>query len=80
MVDHFQPVEQFIHRIIEEGRVPGAGIAVALDGQPIFTRVAGEGNHGILATDDTLWPLAAVSMLSTASAIMSLLEDGRMEP
>jgi CubicO group peptidase (beta-lactamase class C family) len=30
------------------------------------------------ATDDTLWPLASISKLYTASAIMSLVEEGRM--
>jgi CubicO group peptidase (beta-lactamase class C family) len=58
---------------------PAAGIAIAIDGQLVFTHIAGEATPGIPATDDTLWPLASISKLYTASAIMSLIKDRQSE-
>jgi CubicO group peptidase (beta-lactamase class C family) len=78
MTLRFTPVDHFIHRIINQGRTPAAGIAIAIDGQPVFTHIAGQATPETPATDDTLWPLASISKLYTASAVMSLIEEGRM--
>jgi CubicO group peptidase (beta-lactamase class C family) len=75
---NFQPVEQFIHRLIDEGRAPAAGIAIAIEGKPAFSYLAGEARPGMPATESTLWPIASISKLYTASAIMSLIEEGRL--
>jgi CubicO group peptidase (beta-lactamase class C family) len=78
MPTDFQPVQQFIDRIVEQRRVPGAGIAIAIDGKAGFTAFSGEASPGNPATADTLWPLASISKLFTASAIMSLIEQGAL--
>ena len=76
MSQQFAPVEQFIHRIIEQGRVTGAGAAIAIGGQPVFSFFAGDARPGTPASDETLWPLASISKLYTASMIVSLIEAG----
>ena len=68
----------FIHRHIDQNRAPAAGIAIAVDGQPSFTHIAAEKPPPEPpATYYTLWPLASISKLYTASAIMSLIAGGR---
>ncbi len=78
MPTDFQSVQQFIDRIVEEGRVDGAGMAISVDGRPEFTYLAGEASPGKPAGVDTLWPLASISKLYTASAVMSLMEQGKL--
>jgi CubicO group peptidase (beta-lactamase class C family) len=78
MTRNFTPVEEFTHRVTNQVRTPVAGIAIAIDGQLHFTHIAGQATPNTPASDDTLWPLASISKLYTASAIMSLVEEGRM--
>jgi CubicO group peptidase (beta-lactamase class C family) len=78
MASDFSAVSRFIDRLVDAGRVAGAGIAIAVDGQPVFQEFAGEVSPGVPATEETLWPLASISKLYTASAIMSLIEEGRL--
>jgi CubicO group peptidase (beta-lactamase class C family) len=78
MPTDFQSVQQFIDRIVEEGRVDGAGMAISVDGRAEFTYLAGEAGPGRPAGVNTLWPLASISKLFTASAVMSLMEQGKL--
>ncbi len=78
MTPDFSAVERFVDRIIEQGGVNGAGIAIAVEGEPVFEYLGGEAAPGTPATGATLWPLASISKVYTASAIMSLIEEGRM--
>lgn len=76
MPRNFAPVEAFIHRIIEQERAPAAGAAIAIDGQLVYSYLAGDARTGTPATEATLWPLASISKLYTASMVMSLIEEG----
>ncbi len=76
MAAEFSSVERFVDRIIEQGRVTGAGAAIAIDGQPVFSYLAGNARPGTPASDETLWPLASISKLYTVSMVVSLIEDG----
>ncbi|TXG87488.1 MAG: class A beta-lactamase-related serine hydrolase [Thermomicrobiales bacterium] len=78
MTHDFSKVEEFIDRIVDEQQVNGAGIAIAVKGEPVFERFAGEAAPGTPATGETLWPLASISKSFTASAVMSLIEEGRL--
>jgi len=72
----FATIEHFIHRLIAQGRVSGAGAAIAIEGEPVYSYLAGNARSDARASDDTLWPLASISKLYTASMVMSLIEDG----
>lgn len=74
----FATVEQFVDRIVEEGQVNAAGIAIAVDGEPVFQYLQGEATPGTPASEQTLWPLASIAKSYTASAVMSLIEAGRL--
>lgn len=78
MAGKFAPVEQFIDRIIEQGQVNGAGMAIAVKGEQVFEYLGGEAAPGIPASGETLWPLASIAKSFTASAVMSLVEEGRL--
>lgn len=78
MTHDFSRVERFIDRIVDEKQVNAAGIAIAVKGEPIFTRIAGNAAPDVPATDQTLWPLASIAKSFTASAIMALIEEGRL--
>ena len=76
MTRTFEPIETFIHRLIEQNRVTAAGAAIAIEGQPVFSYLAGDARSGTPATEESLWTLAAISKLYTASMVMSLIEEG----
>ncbi len=78
MARDFSAVEGFVDRIVEEGQVDAAGIAIAIDGAPVFQYLRGEAAPGTPASEQTLWPLASITKSFTASAVMSLIEDGRL--
>lgn len=76
MTRQFASVEQFIHRIIAQGRTPAAGAAIAIEGEVVYSYLAGEARPGVPASEETLWPLASISKLYTASMVMPLIEEG----
>ncbi len=78
MTHDFSPVERFIDRMVEQGGVGGAGIAIAVRGKPVFDYLAGEAAPGTPATGETLWPLASITKVFTAAAVMSLVAEGRL--
>lgn len=76
MARDFSSVQQFINHIIDQNRVTAAGMAIAVEGKPVFSYLAGEARPGVPATENTLWPLASISKLYTTSAVMSVIEAG----
>jgi CubicO group peptidase (beta-lactamase class C family) len=76
MAAEFASVERFVDRIIKQGRVTAAGMAIAIEGEPVFSYLAGEARPGVSASEETLWPLASISKLYTASMVVSLIEEG----
>src|SRR5918993_3169456 len=78
MTHDFSPVEHFIDRIVAQGGVDGAGIAIAAQGEPVFAYLSGEASPGTPASGETLWPLTSISKSYTAAAIMALVEEGRL--
>jgi len=69
-------VARRIERLVADGDVEGAALAVALHGEPLGEWYAGEAAPGLPSGPDVLWPLASISKLYTAAAVMALVEDG----
>lgn len=65
-----------LRRMVEEEGVSGGGIAVARRGEMVFEDYAGEARPGVAASAESLWPLASISKVYTAGAIMVLVERG----
>ena len=60
------------------GPVAGVALAVAVGGEVIAERYAGEAAPRLPAGPSTLWPLASISKLYTAAASMALIERGEI--
>lgn len=70
------PLFALLERIVAAEGVPGAAVAVAQGGRPVATFCAGAAAPGRPASPDTLWPLASISKLYVATAVMALVERG----
>ncbi len=71
-------IESFLDQLVADGRTPGAGLAIAVRGNPVFERYAGAARTGVKAGPETIWPVASISKLYTAAAIMRMIEQGRL--
>jgi CubicO group peptidase (beta-lactamase class C family) len=59
---------------------PGAGVVVVRDGRVIFLKAYGEADREAhrAATPQTVWPIASITKLVTALAVMQQVEQGRL--
>jgi CubicO group peptidase (beta-lactamase class C family) len=71
-------LDRLIRRHVEDGRYPGAQIALARHGQIALFRTYGEARTGAAASDDTLWLMFSQTKVLTTAAIWSLVEDGTL--
>jgi CubicO group peptidase (beta-lactamase class C family) len=71
-------LDRLIRRHIEEGRYPGAQIALARHGQLALFRTYGTARTGHHAGPDTLFLLFSQTKVLTTAAVWSLVEDGTL--
>lgn len=67
---------------LAEGRIAGATVAVVHDGEVVTTRGFGEADVAAgtpVDAEDTLFRPGSVSKMLTATAVMQLVEDGRVD-
>ena len=64
--------------MVDSGRTPGMGVAVAIGGKPVYQHLAGTARAGADASSNTVWPIASISKLYTAAAAMRLIEMGQL--
>ena len=74
----FAAVRDLLGHMVEREGVPGAALAVAVDGEPVFTHYAGDAAPGCPAAADTLWDLASIGKVYTAATITALVERGEL--
>ncbi len=68
--------QRLIRSLIDTGEIDGAGVAVATGTEPVAEWYTGYASGKVPAGPETLWPLASISKLYTAAAVMSVVEDG----
>src|SRR6201988_5757 len=76
-----QHLDRLIRQHIEEGRYPGAQIALARHGQLALFRSYGDAKtepRNARATDETLFLLFSPTKVLTSWAVGALIEDGRL--
>src|ERR1700741_4241569 len=76
-----QHLDRLIRQHIEEGRYPGAQIALARHGQLALFRSYGDAKtepRNAPATDETLFLLFSQTKVLTSSAVWALIEEGRL--
>ncbi|HUZ01418.1 MAG TPA: serine hydrolase domain-containing protein [Thermomicrobiaceae bacterium] len=74
--DRLGPVFGLIEGFIRGGAVRGAALAAAVGDEIVGEGYWGEAAPGQPAVPGTLWPLASISKLYTAAAVMALVEQG----
>src|SRR3954451_17246231 len=74
-------LDRLIREHIEEGRYPGAQIALARNGQLALARTYGDAKTDggrSAAGDDTLFLLFSQTKVLTSGAVWTLVEEGRV--
>src|SRR5215470_19198605 len=74
-------IDDYIRGQMKARRIPGLALAVVRDGTVVKLQGYGVANleHDVPVTPDTIFELASVTKQFTASAIMTLVEDGRLK-
>src|SRR5262245_16737553 len=74
-------VDDYIKTEMERRHIPGVAVAVARDGKLVKARGYGVANveHDVPVTPDTVFELASVTKQFTATAIMVLVEEGKVQ-
>jgi len=76
-----QHLDRLIRQHIEEGRYPGAQIALARHGKLALFRSYGSGKtepRNLPAADDTLFLLFSQTKVLTSCAVWTLIEEGKL--
>jgi len=73
-------VDSYIKEQVAKRQIPGLSLAVVRGGEVVFARGYGMANVelSVPATPDSVYELASVSKQFTATAIMLLVEDGKL--
>lgn len=71
-----ETVAAIVDRQIAGGAFDGVALAVVRGDELVFQRFAGQAGPGLPSGPDVLWPLASVTKLFTAAAVMRLVERG----
>jgi CubicO group peptidase (beta-lactamase class C family) len=74
-------IDDYIKNEMERRHIPGLALAVARHGKIVKVRGYGVANleHDVPVTPDTVFELASVTKQFTASAIMLLVEEGKVQ-
>ncbi len=73
-------VDEYVQKQMANRHIPGLSVAVIKDGKPVLLKGYGQANVelGVMATENTVYQLASVTKQFTATAIMMLVEDGKL--
>ena len=69
-------IEQAIREVMRISQVPGMVVAVARGSSPIEYHIAGEDAQGQPLAEGSLFPVASITKLATALAVLRLCDDG----
>src|ERR1044071_7164472 len=79
--DRWQPVRDAAQRLMKDQGVAGLAVAVARDGKIIWEQAFGWANREkmIPATPNTMFSLASISKPITATGLMVLVRQGKID-
>ena len=80
VVSFADPVDDFVKKEMEQRRIPGLSIAVMKDGKIIKAQGYGFSNleHQVPAKPETIYQSGSVGKQFTATAVMMLVEEGKI--
>jgi CubicO group peptidase (beta-lactamase class C family) len=73
-----KPLAALIERYLAQGDFAGVAVLAARDGELMVEHYAGQAAPSLPVTRETLWPIASISKVYTAAAIMRLVELGEL--
>lgn len=73
-------IDQIIQTTVTNQQIPGLAIGVVHNGEPIIVRGYGLANveHQLPTTPDTVFSIASITKLFTATAVFQLIERGKL--
>ena len=79
--DRLARIDRFVQQYVDENRIAGAVALVLRDGRPAYERAVGWGDKeaGRRMTTDTIFRIASQSKAITSVAILSLVEEGKID-
>lgn len=79
--DRFEPVRELIRDKIDNNGIPSIAVAVAKDGEIVWEQGFGwaDRENRIEADADTVYLLASISKSLTATALMTLVQEGKID-
>ncbi len=79
-VDRLARIDQFLQRYVDSNQVAGAVLLVLHDGHPVYERAVGwaDKESGRRMTSDAIFRIASQSKAITTTAILMLVEEGRI--
>lgn len=80
MQAHADTIDDYLRAEMQKRRIPGMAVAVLRDNKLIKEGTYGVASieHNVATRADTVYPLASMTKTFTASAIMLLVQDGRI--
>jgi CubicO group peptidase (beta-lactamase class C family) len=78
--DRLSRIDRVFQQYVDESRLPGAVALVLQDGQPVYERAFGwsDKESGRRMTVDTIFRIASQTKAVTSTAILSLVEQGKI--
>jgi CubicO group peptidase (beta-lactamase class C family) len=71
-------IDDFFHREIAAGNLPGAVVQVQRHGKPVYFKSFGNRDAGVAMTPDAIFPLHSVTKTITSVATMMLVDSGKL--
>lgn len=78
IAERFAVVRDLLGRLVAQEGVPGAALAVSVDGATVFEQYEGIAAPGRPSDSSTLWDLASIGKAYTAATITALVERGEL--
>ena len=76
----FNQLDSFVIREMKDAHVPGLALVVTRNGAVVFEKGYGEARPGIPVDQDTPFALGSISKGMTAMGLMTLVEEGIIDP
>ena len=76
-----QRIETAIAQQMDRMKIPGMTVAISMDGQVVYSKAFGKADleHNVPATTSTLFRTASIAKTFTATAVMQLVEAGKID-
>lgn len=80
--DRIQEIEELLLEKMREAEIPGLSVAIAVDGRLVWANGYGLANveNSVPAAPETAYRSASIGKPMTATAVMQLVEQGRLDP